>query len=245
MARPWLSGGSGTFETFKKQTHDEARAGMGERWNVPKPPSDPREEIAATHGASGASGGMTGMARTFRGAGAAFLKERQEHASREMEKEFANPHPDAGVSRAYMAHLADMHVSARDELKRKTGGGEERGKPPAKESRESHVFDIARANQNLEHIRKKNLPVDEHIAEAAKWHRLKQGAEQKLAKMPASEQHGVQEGARGGRFYVASTGAKVYVKSNPGAETIGHMSNQRFHMGLPMSCHLAEPKKNG
>jgi hypothetical protein len=127
---------------------------------------------------------MTGMARTFRGAGAAFLKERQ-----------------------------------------------------------AHVSDIARANQNLEQIRKKNLPVDEHIAETAKWHNLKQGAEQKLAKMSASERHGVQEGARGGRFYVAPTGAKVYVKSNPGAEVVGHMSNQRFYQGLPMSCHLAEPRK--
>jgi hypothetical protein len=52
----------------------------------------------------------------------------------------------------------------------------------------------------------------------------------------------VQEGARGGRFYVSATGAKVYVKNNPGAETVGHMSNQRFHMGLPMSVHLAEPR---
>lgn len=58
-----------------------------------------------------------------------------------------------------------------------------------------------------------------------------------------AEAKAVQEGARGGRYYVAATGAKVYVKSNPGAETIGHMSNQRFHQGLPMSVHLSEPRR--
>lgn len=50
-------------------------------------------------------------------------------------------------------------------------------------------------------------------------------------------------GPRGGRYYVSATGAKVYVTSNPGARVVGHMRDQRFHQGLPMSVHLAEPCK--
>lgn len=52
----------------------------------------------------------------------------------------------------------------------------------------------------------------------------------------------LETGVRGGRYYVSPTGTKVYVKSNPGPEVVGHMSNQRFYQGLPMSVHLAEPK---
>lgn len=185
--RPWLSGGKGTFETFKKQSHDEARAVM-------------REQAAK------GDEWPTGKYRDIGG------------GNRQMDQ---GGYTSPGDIKKF-----------------------QKGKLPAKESRESHVSDIARANQNLEQIRKKNLPIDEHHAETAKWHNLKQGAEQKLAKMPASEQRGTQEGARGGRFYIAATGAKVYVKNNPGAETVGHMSNQRFHQGLPMSVHLAEPKKS-
>jgi hypothetical protein len=110
-------------------------------------------------------------------------------------------------------------------------------------TRERHVADIARANENLEQIRKRNLPFDETLVESAKWHALKQDAEQRIAKMPTAEQRGVQQGERGGRFYISSTGQKVYIKDNPGAEIHGHMRAQRFHAGLPMSVHLAEPKK--
>lgn len=142
--RPWLSGGRGTFSSFKKQTHDEARAVMRE-----------------------------------------------------------------------LAHPSDT-------------------------ARRSLTADVWLANQNLAHIEKKRLPIDEYLVERAQWLRLKQESEKKLANLPKA----VQEGARGGRFYIASTGAKVYIKDNPGAEVVGHMSAQRFHQGLPMSVHLAEPKKS-
>ena len=88
------------------------------------------------------------------------------------------------------------------------------------------------------------MSADDVMAEKAKHHATVKDAEQKLAKMSAAQQHGTQEGVRGGHFYISSTGAKIYVKDNPGAEVVGHMSNQRFHRGLPMSVHLAEPKKS-
>jgi hypothetical protein len=84
----------------------------------------------------------------------------------------------------------------------------------------------------------------EHNARMMKHAEIHNAARDELRRQGVPEKS-VQEGARGGRFYVSATGAKVYVASNPGAETVGHMRNQRFHMGLPMSCHLAEPKKNG
>lgn len=37
--------------------------------------------------------------------------------------------------------------------------------------------------------------------------------------------------------------AKVYIKSNPGPVHLGHMSNQTFHQGLPLSAHLNEPRR--
>lgn len=52
-----------------------------------------------------------------------------------------------------------------------------------------------------------------------------------------------EQGPRGGVYYVAGTGQKVYVRPNPGAETVGQLSNQRFVGGLPVSAHLAEPRK--
>jgi hypothetical protein len=59
----------------------------------------------------------------------------------------------------------------------------------------------------------------------------------------AAEKAGILVGTRGGRYYVSATGAKVYVKPNPGPVIQGHMSGQRFVGGLPMSVHLAEPKR--
>lgn len=50
-------------------------------------------------------------------------------------------------------------------------------------------------------------------------------------------------GERGGRYYVGPTGERIYVRENPGAEIVGHMSDQRFVGGLPASAHLAEPFK--
>jgi len=90
--------------------------------------------------------------------------------------------------------------------------------------------------------------IDEHsrgmsvvrvVDEKTGHHHAIEQAERKLATMPKA----VQEGERGGRYYISATGQKVYVKSNPGAEVVGHMTRQRFHQGLPVSVHLAEPKR--
>ena len=118
--------------------------------------------------------------------------------------------------------------------------------PQRNPERELQIGRIQRARENLQHIdaHSAGRSPDEIMAEKAKHHATVQDAEQKLAKMSAAQQHGTQEGARGGHFYISSTGAKIYVKDNPGAEVVGHMTNQRFHQGLPSSCHLAEPRKN-
>ena len=63
------------------------------------------------------------------------------------------------------------------------------------------------------------------------------------ARDSAAQQKSIETGTRGGRYYVSATGAKVYVKSNPGPIHLGHMQNQTFHQGLPMSVHLNEPRR--
>jgi hypothetical protein len=273
---------------------------MVKRWNVPKPPSDPREEIAAHYGASGAVAGVgTGMARTFRGAHPNFLKDRQAYAQREMDQEYKNPHPDPGVHNAYMMHLADMHNSARDELARQTqtsGGQKVGGMMPsfptsagtgataeqAAKIKAEHAERVAQTREIMARGEQKNAEnasgsVDHEVAvihhresadrlraagheDAASWHDTAMRAHMRAAAKSTApglvrdaqdasihahtaEAKAIQTGPRGGKHYVTATGAKVYVKDNPGATVVGHMSNQRFHQGLPMSAHLAEPKK--
>jgi hypothetical protein len=271
---------------------------MVKRWNVPKPPSDPREEIAAHYGASGAVAGVgTGMARTFRGAHPNFLKDRQAYAQREMDQEYKNPHPDPGVHNAYMMHLADMHNSARDELARQAhaeshnlstmgeprystesmlyrqpGGGMGKmvrlsiGDQPPKielykvdnDGRETFVRHGIDAEWQDEKSKQQGVAdqqaLQHHVSEAHKYREQAANAGAKgltqaedfatrMADKHADAARAIQTGPRGGKHYVTATGAKVYVKDNPGATVVGHMSNQRFHQGLPMSAHLAEPKK--
>ena len=55
------------------------------------------------------------------------------------------------------------------------------------------------------------------------------------------QERSVEEGPRGGRYYIGSTGEKVYVKPNPGAEPVGRVSHMPFRAGLPAPVAQAEP----
>lgn len=57
------------------------------------------------------------------------------------------------------------------------------------------------------------------------------------------ERAAVETGPRGGRYHVSSTGMKIYERSNPGPVVVGHLKNQRFVGGLPLSAHLNEPRR--
>jgi hypothetical protein len=68
-------------------------------------------------------------------------------------------------------------------------------------------------------------------------------AERAVGRQERSEDKSVQEGARGGRYYVSATGSKVYVKSNPGTEEVGQVSKMPFIGGLPATAYMQEPIK--
>jgi len=57
----------------------------------------------------------------------------------------------------------------------------------------------------------------------------------------AQAEKALQTGARGGKFYVSATGAKVYVKPNPGVELLGTVQPTPFVSGLPQSVSLNQP----
>jgi hypothetical protein len=71
---------------------------------------------------------------------------------------------------------------------------------------------------------------------------LEPSLKERRAAAKAAEK-GIQEGPKGGRYYISPTGQKIYVKDNPGPEVVGQMKGQVFVGGLPMSCHLAEPSR--
>jgi hypothetical protein len=68
-------------------------------------------------------------------------------------------------------------------------------------------------------------------------------AERAVVRQERTEDKPVQEGARGGRYYVSATGAKVYVKPNPGTEEVGQVSKMPFIGGLPATAYMQEPIK--
>ena len=181
--RSWLSGGPGTFKTFSKQTHDEARAAM------------------------------------------------RAIESRKYE-------------RPYTYDVAELQKKV-EEVKAETVGIEsaQASKERYWKERETRQNEFFSKNPSASHA--DFARAEKPFSDAAKKQSGAAGRtlEQTIGRAERHEDKPVETGARGGRFYVAATGAKVYVKSNPGAETVGHMRNQTFHQGLPMSVHLAEPRR--
>jgi hypothetical protein len=90
-----------------------------------------------------------------------------------------------------------------------------------------------------EHLRAKRQAMD---SGSARDKDLSEITREKYKDVSEDKRQGaVEEGPRGGRYYIGSTGEKVYVKPNPGAEPVGRVSHMPFRAGLPAPVAQAEP----
>jgi rubrerythrin len=114
------------------------------------------------------------------------------------------------------------------------------------------TLDVKVLKKNLEEVKKKiegikAAPTKEvEKPDAEREARLKKIAD--LAAKVEEHRKRIEElkaakimGPRGGRYYISSSGEKVYMKSNPGAEVVGYMAALPFSGGLPAYVSEAEP----